>query len=129
MPETNRERVRMNHDVLTVVIQSSLRICDNGNAPTSTTNCASGLHPACNNEERQFPISGIIEVLDTEGRLELRDFGVFVVRSVKARKGRNPKTGDQVLVPERRRVAFKMGKVMDEKVNNGSVPSCTAFFA
>ena len=52
----------------------------------------------------QMTLDTIIEVLATEGRLELRDFGVFEVYARKARKGRNPRTGEEVMVPERRRV-------------------------
>jgi len=60
----------------------------------------------------------ISAVLATEGRLELRDFGVFEVRVAKPRKARNPGTGEAVMVPERRRVRFKAGKVMEERVAN-----------
>ncbi|MFP2931877.1 HU family DNA-binding protein, partial [Pyxidicoccus sp. 3LG] len=35
-------------------------------------------------------------------RIELRGFGVFSVRTRRARTGRNPKTGQSVAVPERR---------------------------
>jgi len=61
----------------------------------------------------------IVDVLVTEGRLEFRDFGVFEVRAVAARKGRNPRTGAQVMMSERR-VHFKKGKVMRERVGTGS---------
>jgi nucleoid DNA-binding protein len=44
------------------------------------------------------------------------------VRVAKARKARNPRTGAEVSVPEGRRVSFKMGKVMEERVNNGAAP-------
>ena len=68
----------------------------------------------------QATLDGIIEVLATEGRLELRDFGVFEVRVTTARKGRNPKTGAEVMVPEGRRVHFKAGKVMKERIVSGA---------
>jgi nucleoid DNA-binding protein len=42
------------------------------------------------------------------------------VRVVEAHRARNPKTGEEVMVPERNRVRFKAGKVMDEKINNGA---------
>lgn len=56
------------------------------------------------------------EALAREGRLELRDFGTFRVRERKARMGRNPKTGALVELPPRRRVAFKMGRVMKQRI-------------
>ena len=67
----------------------------------------------------QATLDAIIAALATEGRLELRDFGVFEVRVTKPRKARNPRTGEEVMVLVRRRVKFRVGKVMDERVNNG----------
>ena len=48
-------------------------------------------------------------------RIEIRDFGVFVVREVKAKPAaRNPRTGERVYVPARRRAHFKPGKLLKE---------------
>ncbi|MCY3018085.1 MAG: HU family DNA-binding protein [Planctomycetota bacterium] len=58
--------------------------------------------------------------LATEGRLELRGFGVFEVRVTKARKARNPWTGLEIMAPERRWVKFKAGKVMKAYIVNGA---------
>ena len=66
----------------------------------------------------QLTLDAIVEILATEKRLELRDFGVFEVRTVKARKARNPRTGVEVKVPGRQRVAFKAGKIMEARVNH-----------
>lgn len=49
-------------------------------------------------------------------RWELRDFGVFEVKTRASRIGRNPRTGEQVPVPERRVVTFRPGKQMKEQV-------------
>jgi integration host factor subunit beta len=64
----------------------------------------------------QRVFDGIIEVLVSEGRIELRNFGVFVVRKRRARQARNPRTGERVSVPERLVVSFKPGLEMEEKV-------------
>jgi nucleoid DNA-binding protein len=53
-------------------------------------------------------------------RWELRDFGVFEVKTRASRIGRNPRTGDQVPVPERRVVTFRPGKKMKEHVSGES---------
>jgi len=58
----------------------------------------------------------IVDILAEEGRLELRDFGVFAVKERAARKARNPKTNEVVMVPPRRVVTFKPGKLLQEKV-------------
>lgn len=58
----------------------------------------------------------IIESLSRGQTVELRNFGIFKVKSRKARVGRNPKTGESVRIPEKKVVAFKAGLVMKEKV-------------
>ena len=65
----------------------------------------------------QLTLDGIVDVLVTEKRLELRDFGVFKVHTRKARKARNPRTGAMVDVPERSGVTFKPGRIMQNRVN------------
>ena len=63
----------------------------------------------------------ISQALAGEQRWELRDFGVFEVKTRASRIGRNPRTGDQVPVPERRVVTFRPGKRMKEMVSTGIV--------
>jgi integration host factor subunit beta len=65
----------------------------------------------------QMTLDGIVEVLAGEGRLELRNFGVFEVKVRKPRKARNPRTGEEVMVPSRKSVTFKGGKLMEDRVN------------
>jgi nucleoid DNA-binding protein len=52
----------------------------------------------------------------SEGRLELRNFGVFEVRGRRPRRARNPRTGEAVDVPARLVVTFKAGRQMGERV-------------
>jgi nucleoid DNA-binding protein len=59
---------------------------------------------------------GIRETLLEEGRIELRNFGVFEVKKRRARKARNPRTGETISVPERRVVTFKAGLEMEARV-------------
>ena len=53
------------------------------------------------------------------GRVELRGFGAFSTRERGARKGRNPRTGEAVDVPEKKVPYFKPGKEMRRVVNDG----------
>jgi len=64
----------------------------------------------------QKTFDAIVETLVDEGRIELRNFGVFEVKKRAARKARNPRTGDKVLVPAKYVVTFKPGKEMEERV-------------
>jgi len=62
----------------------------------------------------------ISQALASGQRWELRDFGVFEVKTRASRLGRNPRTGDQVPVPERRVVTFRPGKRMKELVSGAT---------
>ena len=64
----------------------------------------------------QKTFDAIIETLVEEGRIELRNFGVFEVKKRAARNARNPRTGEKVLVPEKFVVTFKPGKEMEKRV-------------
>ena len=65
----------------------------------------------------QSLLDEIIEELAKNNRLEFRDFGVFEPKIRAARKAQNPKTMEQVHVPSKRNVKFKMGRLMKQKMN------------
>ena len=65
----------------------------------------------------QATFNDIIETLVQEGRVELRRFGLFQVKVRKPRIGRNPRTGEAVMVPRRNAVVFKPGLEMEAQVN------------
>ena len=65
---------------------------------------------------QQF-LDEIAAELAKNNRLEFRDFGVFKVKERAARTAQNPKTLEKVQVPAKRKVKFKMGRVMREKLN------------
>jgi nucleoid DNA-binding protein len=62
----------------------------------------------------------ITETLVEGNRLEIRNFGVFEVKARDSRVGRNPRTGVEVPIPEKRVASFKPGKVLKDWVQNGS---------
>ncbi len=59
----------------------------------------------------------VISELVKGNRLEFRDFGVFETKTRVARTAQNPKTLEQVYVPAKRVVKFKMGRLMRQKLN------------
>jgi len=61
-------------------------------------------------------LDSVIEALFKGETIELRNFGVFKVKTRKPRVGRNPKTGKTVPIPERKVVTFRAGMVMKKKV-------------
>ena len=74
----------------------------------------------------QKTLDAIINILAAEGRVELRNFGVFEVKKRKPERARNPRTGEKVMVGERFVVKFKPGRVVEEQVamerRGGAVP-------
>ncbi len=58
-----------------------------------------------------------IDILAQEGRIEVRNFGVFKVKQTPARVGRNPVTKESADVPARNIVQFKAGKFMKDRVS------------
>ena len=72
----------------------------------------------------QKVFDGITETLLQEGRIELRNFGVFEVKKRKPRKARNPRTGASVKVPGKLVVTFKPGREMELRVGQSkSLPN------
>ncbi len=64
----------------------------------------------------QKTLDAIINILASEGRIELRNFGVFEVTKRKARQSRNPRTGEKVMVGEKLAVTFRPGRNVEERV-------------
>ncbi|MEO5349955.1 MAG: integration host factor subunit beta [Magnetococcus sp. YQC-3] len=61
--------------------------------------------------------------LEAGRRVELRGFGSFGLKERRERTGRNPKSGESVVVGAKRVMFFKTGKELRERVDGGS---CTA---
>jgi integration host factor subunit beta len=70
---------------------------------------------------QQF-LDEIIGELANGNRLEFRDFGVFEVRTRKPRMAQNPRTLEQVPVPLKSTVKFKVGRRMKRSVENAGPP-------
>ena len=59
----------------------------------------------------------VTEALARGDRVELRGFGAFSVRQRGSRTGRNPRTGEEVRVPDKAVPYFKTGKELRERLN------------
>lgn len=62
-------------------------------------------------------IESIEESLEAGDKVSLVGFGSFEVRSREARKARNPRTGEPIMVPASKSPAFKPSKELKNKVN------------
>ncbi len=64
----------------------------------------------------QKTLDAVVESLERGETVELRNFGVFKVKNRRGRIGRNPRTGEEVKVPEKKVVVFKPGLMLKQKV-------------
>ncbi len=62
----------------------------------------------------------ITKALASGNRVELRGFGAFSVKEREARTGRNPRTGESVVVDAKRLPFFKTGKALRDRLNGGT---------
>ena len=69
-----------------------------------------GLEQALVKRIVQRTLDLILETVVKDGRIELRNFGVFEVKRRAARKARNPRTNQEVLVPAKSILSFQPGK-------------------
>lgn len=64
----------------------------------------------------QKVLDEIVAALAKDERVELRNFGIFKVKSRRGRTGRNPRTGEAVPVPPRKVAVFKPGLIMKREI-------------
>lgn len=62
-------------------------------------------------------IKSITEALSNNDSVNLVGFGTFQVRERAAREGRNPKTGESMMISASKTPAFKAGKLLKDSVN------------
>lgn len=70
----------------------------------------------------QSVLDSILEALVRSGRVELRNFGVFEIKTRAARKARNPKTNQEVFVPARSVLCFQPGKNVASRIEHVRPP-------
>ena len=78
-------------------------------------------HPHLTHREVERVVNVIldrmVDAMASGGRVELRGFGAFSVRHRPGRTGRNPRTGEPVVVPAKAVPFFKSGKELRERLN------------
>ncbi len=62
-------------------------------------------------------LSKISEAAERGENVKISSFGTFVIRSKRERVGRNPKTGEEVPITERRVMTFKPSNIMKKRIN------------
>jgi DNA-binding protein HU-beta len=70
----------------------------------------------------EFMLEKITDSLMAGDKVRLVGFGVFEVRKRAARNGRNPQTGEKIIIPETKSPSFLAGKALKDAVK-GKVPA------
>ncbi|MDR2794190.1 MAG: integration host factor subunit beta [Holosporaceae bacterium] len=68
-------------------------------------------------------IGEIVDALKNGRRVELRGFGAFSIRTRGKSVGRNPRTGEKVIIPEKSVPFFKSGKHLKDMINGVTFPN------
>jgi integration host factor subunit beta len=81
------------------------------------------LQPQLQIKDAELGVKLILDALSTTlskgGRAEIRGFGSFGLNFRPPRQGRNPKTGEPVMVPAKHVPHFKSGKELKKRVIEG----------
>lgn len=67
-------------------------------------------------------ITLIKETLESGEDLKISGFGIFEVKDKKARRGRNPQTGDTITIEPRRVITFKSSHLLKDAINRHLLP-------
>ncbi len=57
------------------------------------------------------------DALKSGERVQIAGFGIFDIREKGKRVGRNPKTGEEIVISPRKVLTFKPSKILREEVN------------
>jgi integration host factor subunit beta len=72
-------------------------------------------------EEAQRLVNGLLEevasALERGMRVELRGLGAFDIKEKRERQGRNPRTGEAVIIDARRAVRFRPSELLHARLN------------
>ncbi len=60
----------------------------------------------------------IKETLEDEENVKISGFGNFVIRKKRARRGRNPQTGEEIEISARKVITFKPSNVLKDLINS-----------
>jgi DNA-binding protein HU-beta len=77
-----------------------------------------GLTKSKSSEVIDSVIESIQDSLTRGEKVTLVGFGTFDTITRKARKGRNPKTGEELSIPEKRAARFKAGSGLSNVINS-----------
>lgn len=76
-----------------------------------------GLTKADTSRVLEAMMDGVIKGLKDEGKVSLTGFCTFTAKDKPAKEGRNPRTGEKVMIPARVAATIKAGKKLKDALN------------
>jgi DNA-binding protein HU-beta len=61
--------------------------------------------------------ASVEEALVADDKVQIIGFGTFEVKEREARKGRNPRSGEEITIPASKNPVFKAGKSLKDAIN------------
>ncbi|MFQ5355949.1 MAG: integration host factor subunit alpha [Mariprofundaceae bacterium] len=81
-------------------------------------------HVGLPKKESALIVEGILDTirstLESGEDVKISGFGHFALRDKNPRRGRNPKTGEEIMISARRVVTFSSSNLLVEQMNKGS---------
>ncbi len=85
-----------------------------------------GVDQAVTRKIVQGVLDAVVGSLAEEGRIELRNFGVFEIRRRASRVARNPRTNEPIRLPPRTVVVFQPGKKLQDLTEKPEIQARTS---
>ena len=78
----------------------------------------SGMTKKASKEMIEYVLESIVEGVVEDGEVRLMGFGTFSLKEREAREGRNPQTGEAMMMPATKRMAFKCSSTVKGQLND-----------
>lgn len=62
-------------------------------------------------------VETLFEGLSEDGKVNITGFGIFETKETAERKGRNPRTGEEITIPARKSVTFRVSKSLKSNLD------------
>ena len=62
-------------------------------------------------------VETLFEGLNEDGKVNITGFGIFEIKETAQRVGRNPRTGEELVIPAKKSVAFRVSKALKENLD------------
>lgn len=80
-----------------------------------------GINSSMAKKSVQTLLNSIVNSLKSGEKVQISRFGTFIIREKRERIGRNPKTGEKVIIPAKKIPVFKPSKMLKRQIEKGEI--------